>query len=615
MENTPPVDPGTPALGWHDSHGASAALVASDGRIVFAAAEERYSRKKLQKGFPMFAMEDLRRRCPCAEAPVCYTDLPLAAKVSRHAGLLWHSFRRGRNTGHDALRGVRTMVRRVRRGRWNGIAGVEIDPDTDARDGATDWHRRVAGPAPITRPPFDTLCEHHAAHAASAYYCSGFTDAVVLTVDGVGDCLSGTLHRAAAGRLKRTHQFYYNELTVGADYEVITALLGFDPDRHCGKITGLAAYGSYDESCASGVGAFLDASWRRGARNYFDRLHGPDKSATIAELRAARESVFAPFRREQLAFAIQHRTEQSILNLIRSHVPDASRTDIALAGGVFANVRVNQKVKELGFRNIFIQPAMDDSGLAIGAALHHQAATGALSSHRLPHVFLGPSYDEDRITDALNRAGARAERTAEMPSAVAALLAKGCVVARCEGAMEFGPRALGHRSILCDARDPRVNDWLNRRLRRTEFMPFAPSTLAEHADRYYRGCDGGRHAAEFMTITFDCTDLMKTHSPAVVHVDGTARPQLVTREADPGFHEILREYHGRTGIGSIVNTSFNMHESPIVNTPEDAIAAFRESRLDYLALGPFLLSRDRAFTRRRPRERRAPAHPLTPAAS
>jgi carbamoyltransferase len=181
--------------------------------------------------------------------------------------------------------------------------------------------------------------------------------------------------------------------------------------------------------------------------------------------------------------------------------------------------------------------------------------------------------------------------------------------------MEFGPRALGNRSILCDARDPKVNDRLNRRLRRTEFMPFAPATLAECADDYYRNCDGCRHAAQFMTLTLDCTQRMRRESPAVVHVDGTARPQFVTREANPGLHEVLREYRKRTGIGSIVNTSFNMHESPIVNTPEDAVVAFRESGLDYLAIGPFLMRRDHVPPPRRSEPRPKPARVLATAPS
>ena len=155
--------------------------------------------------------------------------------------------------------------------------------------------------------------------------------------------------------------------------------------------------------------------------------------------------------------------------------------------------------------------------------------------------------------------------------------------------MEYGPRALGHRSILYHAKEPAVNQWLNQRLGRTEFMPFAPATLHEHRDACYLNVKGAEHAAEFMTLTFDCTESMKRDCPAAVHVDGTARPQLVSEQGSPGFHRILTEYYKLTGIPSVINTSFNMHEEPIVCTPDDAVRAFLQGNLDYLAIGDFLV--------------------------
>jgi len=155
--------------------------------------------------------------------------------------------------------------------------------------------------------------------------------------------------------------------------------------------------------------------------------------------------------------------------------------------------------------------------------------------------------------------------------------------------MEYGPRALGNRSILYHAREPEVNQWLNTRLGRTEFMPFAPVTLFEAREKCYHNIKGAEHAAEFMTITFDCTDFMRESCPAAVHVDGTARPQLIRREVNPGYYDILTEYEKLSGIPSLINTSFNMHEEPIVNSPEDAVRAFLQGALDYLAIGPFLV--------------------------
>jgi carbamoyltransferase len=155
--------------------------------------------------------------------------------------------------------------------------------------------------------------------------------------------------------------------------------------------------------------------------------------------------------------------------------------------------------------------------------------------------------------------------------------------------MEYGPRALGHRSILYHAKEPAVNQWLNQRLGRTEFMPFAPATLYEHRHENYKLIDGADYAAQFMTITFDCTPAMLRDCPAAVHVDGTARPQLVSEKGSPGFYRILKEYHKLTGIPTLINTSFNMHEEPIVCTPDDAIRAFLQGNLDYLAIGDFVV--------------------------
>jgi len=171
---------------------------------------------------------------------------------------------------------------------------------------------------------------------------------------------------------------------------------------------------------------------------------------------------------------------------------------------------------------------------------------------------------------------------------VAELLTEDCIVARFNGRMEYGPRALGNRSILYPAGDPEVNQWLNQQLGRTEFMPFAPAALADAAPRLFRNLSGCEKTAEFMTVTFDCTDEMKRKCPAAVHVDGTARPQLVGERTNSSFYRILRGYEARTGVPAIINTSFNMHEEPIVCTPDDAVRAFLLGNIDYLAIGPYL---------------------------
>lgn len=568
-------------LGWHDSHCSSAALLDAEGRILFAAAEERYNKRKQYRGHPRASIAEARQHAEPDTMATTYCDLPLDAKIRRNLGLAWNTFTKRLNCEKSAACLTRTALSRIARGQAGGVVG------TDER--ARPVHHARAQDEGAT---YDTLCEHHTAHAASAYYHSGFENAHVVTLDGVGDCLSCAIFEGRQGRLIRRKSFYYNEITVGADYETFTAMMGFNPDRHCGKITGLSARGRYRAEVIEALRSFFADSWRAGRRNYFDRMHRPDGQTAIEELRTLRHSHFGQFSREDLSYAMQYLAEQTVLDLILQHIPGIQGSNIALAGGVFANVRINQKIKQLGFANVFVQPAMDDGGLALGAALHLLARHGTLSPYRLPHVFLGPRYTDAEIEDTLDRAGLRYDRCSDSADRIAQLVEGGNVVARFDGAMEFGPRALGNRSILYDTRDPAVNDWLNRRLRRTEFMPFAPATLIEEADRCYRGLEGCEHAAEFMTMTFDCTPEMVRLSPAVVHVDGTARAQLVTPRANPGLHAILEAYHRRTGIPSLVNTSFNMHEAPIVMTPEDAIQSFQEGRLDYLALGEFIVSRE-----------------------
>ena len=190
--------------------------------------------------------------------------------------------------------------------------------------------------------------------------------------------------------------------------------------------------------------------------------------------------------------------------------------------------------------------------------------------------------------DAAEEQGLTYERIDDLEKTVATLLAQKKVIARFNGRMEFGPRALCNRSILYSASEHEANDWLNKRLGRTEFMPFAPVVMAEHVDKLFVNMQGTEHACKFMTIILECTEWMKGNCPAVVHVDGTARPQIVTKEINPSIHKILTHYEKATGIPVLVNTSFNMHEEPIVCTPEDAVRAYLASRLDFLAMGPFL---------------------------
>ncbi|MFW6193271.1 MAG: carbamoyltransferase C-terminal domain-containing protein, partial [Gemmatimonadota bacterium] len=421
---------------------------------------------------------------------------------------------------------------------------------------------------------------HHLSHAVAAYRASGFENALVVTMDGGGDEDSSHVYSVRDGRWEHlTSVEAYDSL--GNWYAYVTALSGFKAKKHEGKITGLAAHGDPVH------------------RELLDRMVGYEDGGTVnrakvlfdGALEKLRDELPTGWRREDLAASVQGLAEDLAKQHVSHWLERTGHTKVAVAGGIFANVRINQEVHELsGVEEIFVFPGMGDEGLSPGAAwaLHDGREGAPPAAERLPDVYLGPSYDESEMEAALEAGGLSYTRSRRPEEAVAEKLAEGSVVARFAGRMEFGPRALGNRSILYQPTDPTAQDWLNERLDRTEFMPFAPAVLLEEADRCFEGLDGARDTARFMTITFDCTPWMRENCPGVVHVDGTARPQLVDRDGNPSFWKIIDAYRRRTGLPAIVNTSFNMHEEPIVCSPDDAIRAFKASELDYLSMGPFL---------------------------
>jgi carbamoyltransferase len=425
--------------------------------------------------------------------------------------------------------------------------------------------------------------DHHYCHATSAYYSSGFDDALVVTIDGGGDGISSRVYDVTDGHFRLLHAVpSYHSL--GAFYSYITQISGFKAGRHEGKITGLAAHGQprYVDILRQLI-TYEDGTFKNIGHVFFN--------SALAELH---RRLPHNFDRADLAASIQTHTEAMVEQYIRYWLARSHKACVALAGGLFANVSVNRRVHEVpGVTEVFIHPGMSDEGMSVGAALasYYDAPAGRPEKRRLcmSHVYLGPEFSDAMIRWALEREGLAAEHHPEIEHVIAAKLAAGFVVARFNGRLEYGPRALGNRSILYQPTDPSVNDWLNTALQRTEFMPFAPATLAEEAERCYLHVAGAQNTARFMTITFACTPWMREHCPGVIHVDGTARPQLVRQEDNPSFYAIIREYYRLTGLPSIINTSFNMHEEPIVCTPEDAIRAFKLGHLDYLAIGHYLV--------------------------
>ena len=573
-------------LGLGDGFGAGAALV-EDGAIRFAVSEERLSRIKNHSGyyhgFPDRSVAAAFEATGWDPASIdrvaisnfAFPPLPLrllALSRSRPLGekefLDRHEFSRTVNSRLYSVFSERPSGSALARGSI-AVYGAALSRRLERRFGLR---------APLA------FVDHHRCHAASAYYTQPEDGCLVATLDCHGDGLSGTLCLADGGRLERIATFPATD-SLGSFYAAITSHLGFHHHRHEGKVTGLAAYGD-PEPALPDMQRMI--AWDPEARRLRSRL-GRNQFTAIARVA---DLLSRRYTREEIAAAAQRHLERIAVEIVRDRLRETGRRRLLLAGGVFANVKLNQRLNELPeVEYLFVHPGMGDEGLPVGAALAACADVGRHRLERLRDVFLGPELDAARVERAIAASGLPHRRVVGIEAKVAELLAARRLVARCSGALEYGPRALGNRSILFHAGDPTANEWLNKSLRRSEFMPFAPATLAERAGECYAKVASAAYAAEFMTVCFDVSPAFRERCPAVVHVDGTARPQLVTEWGNPGLHRILGEYERRTGIGTLVNTSFNIHEEPIVCSPEDALRAFATANLDVLALGDHLVWR------------------------
>jgi carbamoyltransferase len=433
--------------------------------------------------------------------------------------------------------------------------------------------------------------DHHASHALPAAWYSGFRECAVITMDGEGDRLSHTSGLWREGCYQRLHHSGCDGVSPGLFYSHITRLLGFQAMRHEGKVVGLAALGNADKLRA----VFTRALRAREDGSGFTSDFAGQPQAEAARL-AHLQAAIAGHSREDIAAAAQQVLEDAALNVVRTFLRATGQRRVTLNGGVFANVKLNQRIMELPeVDEIFVFPAMSDTGNSVGAVLLDWQDTHPewlADNAPLDTVYWGPEYSPEQIAAALAAAGLHAERLGEaaLVERAARAIHAGRVVGWFQGRMEFGPRALGNRSMLARPTENAINDWLNQRLDRSEFMPFAPSALAEHADALFDNVAKARHTAEFMTITFDVRPEWRERIPAVVHVDGTARPQLVRADRNPLYHRLISAYHALSGIPLVLNTSFNVHEEPIVCAPPEALRAFAEKRVDCLGIGPFWLA-------------------------
>ncbi len=563
-------------LGLSNMRDAAAALVV-DGRIVAAAEEERFVRQKHVTALPVQAIRYCLREGGMALCDVEAIVVPWKYwQVGRRLRLALTSMLR--STQLFRVKGIRSLERA--RQEWKEL--FRLQQELSVRVGPCD-----------RRPVF---LDHHLCHAASSFLVSPFERAAILVVDGASEADTTLLAEGEGNQISVLDRTPLPH-SLGQFYAAMTAFLGFRPDQDEYIVMGLAS---------SGEPTFARTLSREIVRLVPDGRFALNTRLLDFHLARAGHFVpefirlFGPPRRPQddltqrhrdLAASAQSVLEETLLHLGRRLRSLTQATSLCLAGGVAYNCVANGRLRaELGFDQVHVPPAAGDSGAALGAALWWTARRGPAATRSvLSHAYLGPQYDETACRAALSEAGLVAERLADdqLYERVASELAHGRLVFWYQGRMEWGPRALGNRSLLADPRREDMRELINSKVKcREAFRPFAPSVLADRAEEFFHV----PAPSDYMQFTVRVKASAKGLLPAVTHVDGTARVQTVTREANPRFYDLLATFGRLTGVPVLLNTSFNVQE-PIVCTPDEAVRCFQRTQVEWLVLGNLLVGR------------------------
>ncbi|HUO35377.1 MAG TPA: carbamoyltransferase C-terminal domain-containing protein [Candidatus Acidoferrum sp.] len=570
-------------IGVHLGHNSAAALV-QDGKLTFALQEERLTRTKNQGGTPRGVLGEINSRfLPSLQRQ---TEVPVVLAGRNQSVCYWQRDEIIRNYGQSTVGFVGNVKRLARKN--STISNFINQVKTDRLE------QEIS-------PSVDRTCihaiglDHHSCHAASAYFGWGKLDerVLVLTCDGAGDCLCATVNIGDRGELQRIAQVN-EEHSLGALYGKITYLCGMVPMEHEYKLMGLAPYAE-NSSEAKSIAAIFGQLFEFDPRNpmCWRRKNGcPPLQLSSNYL----ERLLRRKRFDHVAAGVQLFLEEFLVRWVRSCVRETGIHKIALSGGVFMNVKANQKILQLPeVEELFVFPSCGDETNAIGAAwLYHRSATGR-TPRRLEHFYLGTDSKEDEIDNAMRKFSFTGQISvrehSDVERTVAELLSRGEIVARMKGRSEFGARALGNRSILANPSRPEAVRIINEMIKCRDFwMPFAPSVLAERSLDYFRKPKA--MDAPYMIMTFDTREEKRASIAAAIHpYDHTGRPQEVSEAANPDYHRLLKYFDEFTGEGLILNTSFNLHGEPVVSSPDDALRVFDRSGLRHLALGNFLISK------------------------
>jgi len=582
---------------FHDS----AAAVLSDGVLVAAAEEERFTRKKHDYEFPQHAIDFCLRAGGLAAGDLDYVaffEKPFV-KLERLLLSTMQTFPRSHKLFREAMitwLGDKLWVKHLIQKRL-GIPASKV-----------------------------LFSEHHLSHAASAFFCSPFEEAAILTVDGVGEWTTASmgLGKGTDVRLLREIRFPHS---LGLLYSAFTAFLGFEVNEGEYKVMGMAPFGKprYVDKVHKLIGLQRDGSFelnmdyfsfhwsteRTFSRKFVDLFGAPrDPAAPFFTPTSGYPSYFGerPGNYNELAernqyyadvaASIQAVTEEALLNMVRAVHAETGLTRLCMAGGVALNSVANGRIlRETSMEELYIHPAAGDGGGAVGAALFvHHMILGKPRQFVMEHAYWGESHDAATVEGFLKERGIRYERFDDEPALLERVvdrLQTGQVVGWSQGRFEWGPRALGHRSILADPRRPEMRDIVNVKIKfREPYRPFAPSVLAEYAEDYFVLPEAQRHyPARFMLYVVDVRPAKRDLIPAVTHVDGTGRLQTVSAEVNPRYYRLIETFRQATGVPLVLNTSFNLRGEPIVNTPLEAFRTFNDSGMDALVLGDVIVEK------------------------
>jgi carbamoyltransferase len=589
---------------YHDS----AAVLLADGKIIAAAQEERFTRKKHDPSYPGKAVAYV-----LAESGLRVSDLKAVAFYDKPI----LKFERLLETYHGfAPRGLRSFLMAIPVWIKEKLLMRKLLRDELAKLGP--------GEPPLLFP------EHHLSHAASAFYPSPFAEAAILTLDGVGEWSTSTIGFGRGKELSILRELHFPH-SLGLLYSAFTYYCGFKVNSGEYKLMGLAPYGNPDAEQVKKWGQLIldelvdlreDGSILLNM-DYFDYATGltmcrNDRWASLFGIPPRQKETLITQEYMNMALAIQQVTEEIVLRLAATTKKLTNADYLVMAGGVALNCVANGKLLRQGlFKDIWIQPAAGDAGGALGAALaawhiwQNQERTSNPGGDQMQGAYLGPEFSPGEILRVARRFQAPYRHYPDFPELikdVAALLAQGQVVGWFQGRMEYGPRALGNRSILGDARDPEMQKRLNLKIKYREgFRPFAPSVLMEDMGEYF-ALD---RPSPYMLLVapvqekrqnplppgykdlplFERLYLLRSDIPAITHVDYSARIQSVHQETNPRYWQLIEEFKKQTGYGVIVNTSFNVRGEPIVCTPEDAYQCFMRTEMDYLVMGDYLFDK------------------------